>query len=201
LGDPHFTGALRRILSPLSGRLSEVAAEVVELFTSGVSALLSPGRMLRIVLLSAALWASVGAAIWFVLISFPFGGEMPLRAVFLISSLLPLAVMIPASPISFGLFQYLSVLSLSLFGVERGNAIGVSVVMHVTISVPVTAVGIVFLWRNGVSFRRLLGHLRSGESFSRWISSGIGGGGGSSGHAADHTFTDSIFRLTSTEAL
>ena len=61
----------------------------------------------------------------------------------------------PSSPGSIGVFHYLSVLTLGLFGVEHELALGYGVLLHLVTYLPPSLLGLVYLGRSGYSLSRL----------------------------------------------
>jgi len=64
-------------------------------------------------------------------------------------------VRLPSSPGSVGVLHYLSVLALSLFGVDKSTALGYGIILHLVIYLPASLLGLLFLARSGYSLRRL----------------------------------------------
>ncbi len=81
--------------------------------------------------------------------------EVPLAAPMLLLVVLQIGVRVPSSPGSVGVFHYLSVLVLTLFGVEKELALAYGVLLHLVMYLPVSLVGMVYLARSGYSLRRL----------------------------------------------
>jgi uncharacterized protein (TIRG00374 family) len=67
---------------------------------------------------------------------------------------------IPSAPGQVGVFHYLAVLSLSLFGVGREEALAYGIVLHLAIYAPIALFGAVSLWRENVPWRTLIGEAR-----------------------------------------
>jgi glycosyltransferase 2 family protein len=67
---------------------------------------------------------------------------------------------IPSAPGQVGVFHYLAVLSLSLFGVGREEALAYGIVLHLIIYVPIALLGVVSLWRENVAWRTLVDEAR-----------------------------------------
>jgi glycosyltransferase 2 family protein len=62
---------------------------------------------------------------------------------------------LPSSPASVGVFHYLSVLVLSLFGVDKKVALGYGVILHLVTYLPASLLGLFFLIKAGYSLKRL----------------------------------------------
>ena len=83
------------------------------------------------------------------------GIEVPLAAPLLLLVVLQIGVRLPSSPGSIGVFHYLSVLTLTLFGVDRDLAFSYGVLLHLVTYIPPSLVGLVYLSRSGYSLSRL----------------------------------------------
>ena len=83
------------------------------------------------------------------------GIDIPLVAPLLLLVVLQIGVRVPSSPGSIGVFHYLSVLTLTLFGVEKDLAFSYGVLLHLVTYLPPSLLGIVYLSRSGYSLRRL----------------------------------------------
>jgi hypothetical protein len=68
---------------------------------------------------------------------------------------LQIGVRVPSSPGSIGVFHYLSVVTLGLFGVEKELALGYGVLLHLVTYLPPSLLGIVYLGKSGYSLSRL----------------------------------------------
>lgn len=77
-----------------------------------------------------------------------------LAAVFLLL-VLSLGVAVPSSPGKIGVFQYLTILALAVFGVERGLALSYSLVLHSVVFFPPSLLGAFFLWWENLDPGRL----------------------------------------------
>lgn len=81
--------------------------------------------------------------------------EAPVVAPILLLVVLQLGVRLPSSPGSIGVFHYLSVVTLSLFGVEKSVAFGYGVILHLVTYLPASLLGLYLLGRAGYSLSRL----------------------------------------------
>jgi uncharacterized protein (TIRG00374 family) len=61
---------------------------------------------------------------------------------------------LPTSPLQVGVFHYLCVVTLSLFGVERNVALSYAVVLHLVVHVPIVLGGVLGLWAGNYDFHR-----------------------------------------------
>jgi uncharacterized membrane protein YbhN (UPF0104 family) len=107
-----------------------------------------------------ALWAWT-AAIWAVtvllnqLILWSLDIRVSPVAPIVILVVLQVGVRLPSSPGSIGVFHYLGVLALSLFGVDKSVALGYGVILHLVTFLPASLMGLLFLGKAGYSVRQL----------------------------------------------
>lgn len=64
-------------------------------------------------------------------------------------------IRLPSSPGSLGVLHYLSVVALSLFGVDKSLALSYGLLLHLVTYLPSMLLGLLFLARSGYSLRRL----------------------------------------------
>ena len=77
-----------------------------------------------------------------------------LAAIFLLV-VLQVGVAVPSSPGKIGVFHYLCLLALSVFGVERSLALSYGLLLYFVVFLPPTLLGAFFLWWENVTWRRL----------------------------------------------
>jgi len=127
-----------------------------DLVRSALSAL-DVWRRGRVVL---ALWIW-SIAIWAItvllnqLILWSLGIQVPAVAPVVILVVSQVGLRLPSSPGSIGVLHYLSVLALSLFGVDRSVALGFGIILHLVIYLPASLLGLLFLARSGYSLKQL----------------------------------------------
>jgi uncharacterized protein (TIRG00374 family) len=83
------------------------------------------------------------------------GLSPPILAPLFLLVVLQAGVAVPSSPGKIGVFHYLTILALSVFGVPREAALGVGVVLHLTVYLPTVLIGAWCLSREGLTWRRL----------------------------------------------
>lgn len=102
------------------------------------------------------------AFIWFTavlnnVLTFPALGialDRPLVAGLLILVALQVGISLPAVPGNIGIFQYICVLVLGLFGVGETVAFSYGVLLHAIVMLPTTLIGVVLFWKMGVGVRQ-----------------------------------------------
>lgn len=95
---------------------------------------------------SAFLWTSSILVNYFVIQALNLPVTFLMATVLLV--ILQVGVAVPSTPGKIGFFQYLAVLSLSLFGIAKAPALAVGLLLHLVVFVPVAAMAGVF-WMMG----------------------------------------------------
>jgi uncharacterized protein (TIRG00374 family) len=131
---------------------------------AGVRALRNPSALALYVGYTAVIW--VGNSILFWLLVRAFHLNVPLSAGFLLTGVLFLGMAVPSSPGYLGVFDYLMVITLSLYHVARGPAVAAALAAHVINFVPVTVVGLLLLAHHGAgrAFGLLVASQRTEQS-------------------------------------
>lgn len=145
-----LTGLLARAL-PSSWRPR--VQNLVRLFLEGLASL-RQGRVLGMVsLLSLLVWlAETGL---FLLVGYGFRLFLPFHAFLLTMSVANLGISIPSSQGGIGPFEFLAARTLGLFQVDPSLAAAYAIGVHAALLVPITLLGLFFLWREHLSLRAL----------------------------------------------
>ena len=150
---PQFTLRVTAILlKPFPARLRDLALRVIGSFEDGLHILRSARETGLVLVLSATAWLLEAGVFYMLMFSFPI--EARYVAAVLGAAVANLASMIPSSPGYVGTFDVglLNVLS-GTFGVDASLATAYTLLVHVLLVVPITLLGIVFVWREGLSLR------------------------------------------------
>jgi uncharacterized protein (TIRG00374 family) len=126
----------------------------LEVLADSLSSLRATDVNTRLLVWSVGIWVLAALTNYLTLLAL--GIEAPL----LVASLFVLVVMhlglvVPSSPARIGVFHYLCVLSLSVFGVEGGLALAYGFVLHFIVVLPIIFAGLFFLWRENLNLYRL----------------------------------------------
>jgi uncharacterized membrane protein YbhN (UPF0104 family) len=109
-------------------------------------------------MLSLILWSLVilvlGASTNY-LVCAALGLSLPVWAALFLLVVLQIGVAVPSSPGKIGVFHYLTVLALSVFGVPKETAMGCGVVLHLIVYLPTVLIGVWRLWRESITWERL----------------------------------------------
>jgi hypothetical protein len=149
------------LLRPLPERFRGRALGVLRSFSDGLRMMHDWKSVARTSLLSVCLWVFPALSIHFALLAS--GIRLPVTASFFLLGVLCIGVAAPAAPGFVGTIQFVSVLGLEFFGVSRGQALGYSLIYHLSQHLPVTALGLVFFFSEGLSFSRLRAEGRKGK--------------------------------------
>ncbi len=138
-----------------------IVGRAVRQFIVGLGALRSRRAILLLILYTAIIWGSNALLLWFVLRAFDIGA--PVAAGVLGNSVVSLGMTVPSTPGYVGVFDYLIVLTLGLYGVRKTPALAAALVFHAIAFVPVTLIGIAYIARIGfgVTMRMLRASAKS----------------------------------------
>ena len=151
-----IVGFMARMLRPIPDRISEKIVHFIEHFLHGLEILKDYKQIVFVLLFSILLWIPPAFAIYFILLAF--GIQLPLYASFLLLVIFCLGVAVPSAPGFIGIYQFMAVIGLALFAVNRSDALSFSIVYHVANYIPATLIGLIFLFREGLTF----GQIRAG---------------------------------------
>ena len=143
-------------------------------FLEGVAAI----RDWRLVLATAAwslvVWGAGAVGFW---IGFKaFGLDVPFLGAVFLQSVIALAVSLPSAPGFFGLFEAGARIGLvEVWGVESARAVAFALGFHIAGFIPITLLGLFYLWRVGITWRDVTG---SEEVVETAVEEGVGDGTG-----------------------
>lgn len=137
---------MANILVP--ARFRERVLGVVDKFLGGLAFLRSPRDVIMVFITSVVIWLLETGKYWFVMHAFPF--EVSFFALMLMNGVVNLATTIPSAPGYIGTFDAPGIAVLVAYGVDRAVAASYTLVLHVALWVPITAIGAYFLAREGI---------------------------------------------------
>ena len=141
---PGACRALIQVLFHRFGWIERRMLGMLDTMTEGLRGLRAPRHLLPIALYSVAIWLFLALSVWTALHAAHL--DLPLAAAWTVLAFLGLGVSLPSSPGFVGVVQAATVLALALFDVPRTEALSFSLLMHASQFLPVTAVGLVFLF-------------------------------------------------------
>ena len=151
-GHPERLGrAAGRVEAVLPARAARLVAQFVEAFAQGLAVMRQPGRLAAALALSFPLWLSIAAGIW--LTSQAFHITFPYTGSFLVMTLLVVGVAMPTPGAIGGFHAAFQIAVETFFGASPDQAVGAAIVLHAVSFVPVTALGLLFMAQDGLTFR------------------------------------------------
>ncbi len=121
-------------------------------FLGGLEALRSPREALMIFFTSVIIWLFETGKYWFVMQAFDF--DVSFFALMLMNGIVNLATTIPSAPGYVGTFDAPGIAVLEAFGVAKATAAGYTLVLHVALWFPITALGLYYLYTGLKIFHR-----------------------------------------------
>lgn len=143
-------GVVTRILP---ARLQEKVMAFAMRFLDGVKSLRSGKDVLMIFLTSVIIWLLETLKYWFVMHAFPF--EVPFTVLMLMNGVVNLFTSLPGAPGHVGTFDAPGIAVLVAFGVDQAMAASYTLILHVALWLPITALGLYYLWRSRLNVRRV----------------------------------------------
>jgi len=145
---------LQRILAwILPDHLATRMVTIIDRFSRGLDVIKHPARLLVVFLMSIAAWVVTGFATYVWLQAFNL--ELPWFAGIFVLVVVNLGSAIPSSPGYVGVYHYLAVLALSVWGIERSPALAYAIGTHALNMMANVGLGAFFLAKEGVSWRDL----------------------------------------------
>jgi len=138
---------------PRSRRLLDLATE----FLRSLDVFASPVLLLVLVAWSAVIWAFYVAVNYVLLQAVGVPAESDLATAWLASMfllvVLQLGIAVPSSPGRVGVYHYLTVQALGVFGIEQATAVTYAILLHVITVIIPTILGALLAWQSGIGLR------------------------------------------------
>ena len=137
----------------LSRRAQAAGVRLVVMFIDGLRVLQRPWNLSLVTATSVAGWMCEAAI--YVLVARAFHLGEPFYVLLLALCMANLAITLPSSQGGIGPFEYFARESLTRFNTSKAAATAYAIVLHAVLMVPVTVVGLFFLWRENISLGEL----------------------------------------------
>jgi len=147
-----------RCIALLPSRIAEPLHHLFHAFLAGLEALTDKRQLLYLFAYSLWIWTCFTIAFWCGLKSLGFDATVDfpmIRASLLATVLVAIFIMIPAAPGFVGTFQAGCIVALSVFGVPKGEALGLSLLIHGIQFSCVNLIGAYCFLREGISLREV----------------------------------------------
>jgi len=152
-----FPSRLLKLFELFARRISPQAEdrgrEMLETFIRGLSVLRSPGRFVAVFGWTLAHWLLNALGFWLAFRAV--GITAPMSAALLLQAFIALGTAVPALPGFFGVFEYMSVQGLAVYGVSQQHAATWAIGFHLFSFIPITLIGAYYFARLGVRLRDL----------------------------------------------
>ncbi len=140
-------------------RFRDQVIGLAQSFLSGLAALRSPRDVLMIFFTSIVIWLLETGKYWFVMQAFP-QLEVSFFTLMLMNGIVNLATTIPSAPGYVGTFDAPGIAVLQAYGVDKAIAAGYTLVLHVALWVPITALGAYYMARSGIKWDQSMERVR-----------------------------------------
>ena len=152
-----FPHQLLRLFELFARRVSPAVEErgrrLLQGFFQGLSVLRSPTRFAAVFGWTVAHWMLNALGFW---LSFrAVGINAPFSAALFLQAFIALGTAVPALPGFFGVFEYMSVQGLAIYGIDRELAATWAIGYHLFSFIPITLIGAYYFTRLGVKLRDL----------------------------------------------
>ena len=124
-------------------------------FSEGLEFLGDAHRYPAVIAISLSLWPFYIGTVWLALLAFDL--HLGLIGSLVILMFVTIALIIPAAPSALGTFHGFVVAALALYHVQPDIARAFAVVLHMANFIPITFVGVYYLWRQNLRFADLRG--------------------------------------------
>jgi hypothetical protein len=152
-----FPKQLLRLFELFARRVSPSVEDrgrtMLETFVRGLSVLRSPGRFAAVFGWTLAHWLLNALGFWFAFKAV--GVQAPFSAALFLQAFIALGTAVPALPGFFGVFEYMSVQGLAVYGVSQQQAATWAIGYHLFSFIPITLIGAYYFARLGVKLRDL----------------------------------------------
>jgi uncharacterized protein (TIRG00374 family) len=122
-------------------------------FADGLAAISSASLMLRLFVLTAAIWTTEAISIWGLARALNLG--VSLKSAVVASAVLGLGLMIPAAPGGLGTYELFGTEAFKLAGLAASSALALTVVIHAWVFLANVGLGLCLLAAKGISLTQL----------------------------------------------
>lgn len=146
------------LMKILPNHFREKAVNMFHSFLEGLKPLAHPRHYPLVVLQSLLIWLGYAGTLYILFLAFGFTSRfgLAIKAALVLQVITTISVVVPSSPGYVGTYHYLCQVGLGFFSVPAGAALGFAFVAHAVNFIPILAVGLCCMLREGMN-------LRSGE--------------------------------------
>jgi uncharacterized protein (TIRG00374 family) len=151
---------LGRMLQRISNKFQEFIINQVQLGFSSLNVLKNRSDLIKLAFTTSLVWSTALLTNYLVLLAF--GIQISILAVVLILVSLQAGISIPSLPGRIGIFEYICILALGVFGVDRSVAFSYGILLHVVVYFPIILLGLPSYWGLYYSESRLRSPINHG---------------------------------------
>ncbi|MFC1661702.1 lysylphosphatidylglycerol synthase transmembrane domain-containing protein [Gemmatimonadota bacterium] len=142
-----------RMVRFLPRKIRRLVVDSLEAFLDGLKVLRSPKYLPLAILWSVGLWAwhSLGFLVAFR----AFGIDVGYDVALFVNAIIGFSVSVPSSPGFFGTFHMGARVGLGVYGIPAGSTLAFAFGFHLGGFVPVTLVGLYYVWKLGLSLKEV----------------------------------------------
>ena len=145
---------LEILLRFVPGRFHENFKGMAESALEGLAVLSRPGILALVVGWTLVSWLTTSLVLFFMMMAFDLG--VPFSAAIFVAVMTSFGFFVPSSPGALGVYHAISIESLvRVFDIDRGLAASYSMVAYLVFYIPPLVIGLLFLWRERLSWRQL----------------------------------------------
>lgn len=148
-------------LKPLPARIARRIQELIQSFVSGLEILQQKKDLLVVMMYSLVLWIILGLSVYMLFAAFNF--QLTLLEAFFLEVVLVFGVSIPSAPGFIGTFHWACAAGLIFLGIEPNQAKTFSILYWLCYFLPITLLGLVVLWKEGLTLRFIQGDEQRSE--------------------------------------
>jgi uncharacterized protein (TIRG00374 family) len=137
-----------RLLSRLDMGRGAIISRAVRQVVQGLRGLHDRRTIALVVFYTLVIWGSNCVILWLIIRAFHI--DAPFAAGALGTAVVNLGMAVPSTPGYLGVFDYLTVVTLGLYGVNKTTALAAALIFHAIAFIPVTVIGIYYLARAGL---------------------------------------------------
>nr|MBN2277706.1 flippase-like domain-containing protein [candidate division Zixibacteria bacterium] len=151
---PEGSGRLlTKYLFFLPARINDIIRNTIVKFSRGLLFLKDWRKMAWVSGHTIFLWLCMGISNIFVF--WVFHIDLPVYASYVLLVVVSISILIPSSPGFIGVYHGGVVWTLHMFGVGTDKAVSCAIVLHAAQFIPITLMGFVYLYREGLSLKQL----------------------------------------------
>lgn len=149
-----FSKFLEQLIDKIPSRFRQKANTWRVSGLSSLAILKSRWDLVKIVIWSAIIW--ITAVLTNQLCLLALNIHLPVTASILVLILLQVSMTLPSVPGRIGIFEYLCVLALGVFGIDDSTAFSYGILLHIVALLPQTIIGLIFMGIMSMSHKDLI---------------------------------------------